>query len=62
MANFIGKIGEQIFNFNFWREYERPIRKSMKKVDKYMDEAIGSLRKLWLSVLIRTLRMKRKFS
>ena len=43
MVNIIDKIGEQIFNFNFWREYERPIRKSMKKVDKYMDEAIDSL-------------------
>lgn len=43
MTNIIDKIGEQIFNFNFWRTYERPIRKSMKKVGKYMDEAIDTL-------------------
>ena len=43
MANILDKIGEGIFNFNFWWQYERPIRKSMRKVRNYMDEAIESL-------------------
>ena len=43
LGHIIDKVGEQIFNFNFWWEYERPIRKSLKRVGRYMDEAIESL-------------------
>lgn len=43
MANILEKIGEGIFNINFWWQYERPIRKSMRKVRNYMDEAIEYL-------------------
>lgn len=43
MANILKKIGEGIFNINFWWHYERPIRKSMKRADAYFDEAVETL-------------------
>jgi len=42
---FIDKIGEAIFDVQWYIFEERPIRKSMKRFNKDMDRAINSLNK-----------------
>ena len=43
LGSVLNKIGEGIFNWNFYWQYERPVRKSMKRVDAYFNEAIDTL-------------------
>ena len=39
----LDKIGEKVFDINWYFEYERPIKRSLKKFNETMDEAIAVL-------------------
>lgn len=44
--NIIDKIGEAIFNFNFYWEYERPLRRHRRYLDSYMSGFLEKIRKV----------------